>query len=162
MKGKYARFVIRKHRAQLHITEVIFSATVILLLAVSIGQTQLYLVNTSESDSEQYQDTADGILRNSDELGYLRPYIYLDQEQNLQLYLDIEISSGIFYWLYSRDSPTVYLSNHPTLAPLNFDSYFQEYYQASLFLSGYADSNGSQSTSYVTSHEVVLVLAPLV
>ena len=91
----------KKRRGQLNIIEVVLAASILLLLSVSIAQVGIKIAETNNQNSDNVlKDLSVQVLRESDALGFLRPFIYLNNQTSLQLYLSESIPAGIFYWLY--------------------------------------------------------------
>lgn len=145
---------IKRKRAQLNISEVVFSASIILLLSVSIGRAGVYLSDNQSNSLDDYEDLSFEILRETDELGFLRPFIYDGIDSGLSSFLNIRIDKGDFYFLFDSDNIGRCTTNSDGLLCSQLSSIKQPQFQSSIFLGGYF----SNTTSDSTNHIAILVL----
>ncbi len=131
--------LLKKKRGQLNIIEVVLAATILLVLSVSIAQVGVKIAesNTQSQDS-LLANLPDEVLRNSDNLGYLRPFIYSNIQTNLLLYLNDAIPIGTFYWLYESSGNCL---KNSQLDCSDLFSISTETHSSNLYLSGYLTNN---------------------
>jgi hypothetical protein len=129
----------KKGRGQLNIIEVVLAASIILVLSVSIAQVGLKIAESNKQEQTSILTTIPGeILRESDHLGFLRPFLYLDNSINLQIYLDEAVSPGTYYWIYELDGNCL---KNSQIDCSNLDSALLDTYSSTLYLSGYLTNN---------------------
>ncbi|MHA2338804.1 MAG: hypothetical protein ACXACX_15960 [Candidatus Hodarchaeales archaeon] len=129
----------KKRRGQLNIIEVVLAASIILVLSVSIAQVGIKIAESNKQEQTSILTSIPGeILRESDHLGFLRPFIYLDNSVNLQVYLDEAISPGTYYWVYELGGNCL---KNSQLDCTELDSVLLDTYSSTLYLSGYLTNN---------------------
>lgn len=135
----FSRKITTRKRGQLNIIEVVLAASIILVLSVSIAQVGIKIAESNNrTESSILNSLPASVLRDSDYLGFLRPFIYLNNEINLKFYLDDTLPAGTLYWLYETNGNCLKNSefdcNMLNLVPT-------ETYSSTLFLSGYLTNN---------------------
>ncbi|MHA2277093.1 MAG: hypothetical protein ACXAC2_15065 [Candidatus Kariarchaeaceae archaeon] len=129
----------KKGRGQLNIIEVVLAASIILVLSVSIAQVGLKIAESNKQEQTSILTTIPGeILRESDHLGFLRPFIYLDNSLNLKNYLDEAVSPGTHYWVYEVGGNCL---KNSQIDCSDLDSALLDTYSSTLYLSGYLTNN---------------------
>ena len=143
---------LKKRRGQLNIMEVVLAATILLVLSVSIAQVGVKIAESnSQSQDSRIADLPDEVLRNSDKLGYLRPFIYSNIQTNLLLYLNDALPIGTLYWLYEPGNNCL---KNSQLDCSDLSSISTETFSSNLYLSGYLTNNTSAIAFLVISSDL--------
>ena len=142
----------KKKRGQLNIMEVVLAATILLVLSVSIAQVGVKISESNRQNQDsQIANLPIKVLRNSDQLGYLRPFIYSNISTNLFLYLNDALPIGTFYWLYGSNGNCL---KNSQLDCSDLSSISTETFSSNLYLSGYLANNNSIIANLVISSDL--------
>jgi hypothetical protein len=136
-----SRNFTKKGRGQLNIIEVVLAASIILVLSVSIAQVGIKIAESNnQAQTSILTSLPANVLRDSDNLGFLRPFIYLNNDVNLIVYLDESLPIGTFYWLYELNGNCL-KNSQLDCSDLNLVTI--ETYSSTLYLSGYLTNNSA-------------------
>ena len=120
---------------ELNIIEVVLASTILLVLAVSVAQAAVRISESGRTEgSPTGSELAGRILRNADQLGYLRPFIYNNVRTTLGVHLNASIMVGMTYWLYEIGGNCL---TNSQLSCANLSTFPGDIFSSTLYLSGF-------------------------